>query len=424
MLRGLAGIAEADRISPYGVNESAAILRRFEYVERRLTRLMAGALVEQPLWEVKQALARHAWEDAEHTAWLRKRIVEMRLGPRSFERFDEPALRILLDEAIHAAGDPAELLAGVYLAIKRALIAAYRHHLAATQPLVDFPTVRALRLILLEEEAQLAWAEEAWAELAADPAARARAEAWAGYLGGLIAAAGGIDGQQPIPPGTPAPGRRRSHRPYRIPRTPGRDPRFATNNEDNYSIADGERPSGDPAADRERVRVMLSGRINEMAAVETVAAVIYEAEGQEWSFYHDLARHMWDECRHCCLGEVGLRAELGIGPTEVPQRLAFTRKCLAMTPAENYALLGIVAEHGMMQRRYKQAEYHFARDAGFRLAAQFQDYDWADEALHVAIARRWLPELARQEGRPLDDIVQASRHKYFGPAAAEAVTTG
>jgi len=73
-------------------------------------------------------------------------------------------------------------------------------------------------------------------------------------------------------------------------------------------------------------------------------------------------------------------------------------------PLEQYAVLGLEVEGKNM--RYppgKRQEWEFARDtARHPLATAFQDFDWADEVLHVNIARRqletWFPGGLKQIG--------------------------
>ena len=51
-----------------GVESAAAYLRRIEFVHRRLVFLEAFHLVARSLWELKAALGRHLYEDAEAAA--------------------------------------------------------------------------------------------------------------------------------------------------------------------------------------------------------------------------------------------------------------------------------------------------------------------------------------------------------------------
>lgn len=398
-MKGIAGISGAERLG-LGVNEACAILRRFEYVERRLTRMLAGWLPKMPVWEAKQAFGRHLWEDAEHTAALRKRIVEMRMGPRSFDAFTDPTLELLLDEAVHAE-TPAAFIDGTYLTIKAALVDAYRWYLDTSNPLVDFPSLRVLKQVLAEEEEQLAWAREAYAELATGDN-RCDLEDWQNYLSSIIKAAGGIAGRQPASGDLPE--ARHAGQVYRIPREPGRDSRFEISSEGNYSIGKADAPSEDSGENREKIVIMMRGRMNEMQAAECVAATIWEVDGKSWPFYHDLARHCWDEIRHSAFGEVAL-GTLGHEKTEFPVRVGSGRVYLGTSPVERYTMLGIGAEHGMMKSRYKQFEMEFCRATGYELETQYQDFDWADEALHVAIARRWVLELLDGDASKIPQVL-------------------
>src|SRR5579884_2835050 len=221
-MRSIAGIADAQRLA-FGVKENARRLQRYAYLEQRTLLALAGHLVGTPEWEIKQALGRHLWEDSEHTTWLRERITQLRTGESALDRVPDERLALLMDEALEAR-DTVELLAGYYGVVKPRLLAAYRRHVAETQPLVDFPTIRLLKFIICEEEEQLVWANEALEELTADPAAKARAEAWQAHLARYLAAAGGVVGDEPTSAEKLEPDRSRT--PAKLPRMPARDARF------------------------------------------------------------------------------------------------------------------------------------------------------------------------------------------------------
>jgi hypothetical protein len=67
-MRPIAGIADARRLA-FGTQENARRLRRYAYVEQRLLFALAGHLLGTPELEVKHAMGRHLWEDAEHATW-------------------------------------------------------------------------------------------------------------------------------------------------------------------------------------------------------------------------------------------------------------------------------------------------------------------------------------------------------------------
>ena len=69
--------------------------------------------------------------------------------------------------------------------------------------------------------------------------------------------------------------------------------------------------------------------------------------------------------------------------------------CMEVAPLEQYAVLGLEVEGANM--RYpigKRGEWEFCKDmAKHPLMATFQDFDWADEVLHVNIAREQLGQV-------------------------------
>src|ERR1044072_3470838 len=123
-LAGLATYAEAARIG-YSVDENVRRLLRYQWTERRLMTAL--------------------------------------LSPLSADA----ALAVLLDEALFA-DDAVELLAGSYGVVRAALAEAYRRHLSESNPLVDQPTRRVIRMALLEHDEALEWSRAALAALTRD----------------------------------------------------------------------------------------------------------------------------------------------------------------------------------------------------------------------------------------------------------------
>ena len=438
-MRKFAGISGAQRAG-LGVEENAGLLRRYAYVEERLMLLEAGRLPGTAIWEFKHALGRHSWEDGQHAAALRARIVTMRTSPGLLEQCPDPALQRLCDE-LASAEDEVELAAAVYGVVKPALLAAYRWHLATTNPVADFPTVRELEIIAREEAQQLAWGVEAVQELAGEAAAAdalvelrhwpaaqppppdavdpeppaaaqggpavgvplvpsqdaaSRAAGWQARIRALLAAAGGVGGTAPRV-GPPEP----SGRQWRLSRHPRRDPRFTINFNFNEP--------GDPPAQTvpDRLVFMMRGRLNELAAAENPASALWElalAGALPFAGLVELSRHMWDEIRHSMLGQAVLES-LGHDIRAWPLRIGPGYGYLSVGPLERYAHLGLNVEQGMM--RYppgKREEYEWCRDlARYPLAAMYQDYDWSDEVYHTQIARRWVGAALAPGGRGIAD---------------------
>lgn len=453
-MRPYANLPHADRPGLF-IEENVLLLRRYAYIEQRLLALQSGHFPGTATIELKHALARHAWEDAQHADALRRRIVTMRTSPHILEECPDPALAALLDE-VERAPDEALLLAGVHGLLKPALLRAYRWHLDTTNPVADFPTVRELDILIREEAGQLAWAAEAIAELCGAEAAEAAAGA--ATLAPLCAATNVL----PPDPGSPRPDLHRSggvsasDTPTRLsadtlpgsaqggppvgaPRKPapgdpararawqahlatflaaaggitGREPRGVAEapiRPERFHISRHPRRDprfqinwqfnepGDPPAESvpEKLIFMMRGRLNELAATENPASALYELAqgGAPWDALLEIARHMWDEARHSMLGQAVI-SHLGRDIREWPLRIGPGYSYLSVPALERYAHLGLNVEQGMM--RYppgKRQEFEWCRDvAQDPLAAMYQDYDWSDEVYHTQIARRWVARL-------------------------------
>jgi hypothetical protein len=398
-----AGIVDADALAPFGVEGNAAALRRFAFVERRLVQALAGWLPAAPEMEAKYAFGRHLWEDAEHAELLRRRVRQLRTGERALEAAPSHRLGLLMDELVYA-DDTAEFVAGAYGVAKAELLAAYRRHMAETQPLVDQPTLRILRIIVAEEQEQIAWGQEALDHLAGEPAALRRVEAWRGHLRAFLGGAGGVAGREPAPEGDVPVGRAATRPRYEIPREVAREPAFRAT---PGRFAPGERPEEWPP-----LHAMARARWYEMQAAEGLAMSIYEhGEAMPWEFSYDLARHCWDEVRHCMFGRVFMR-QLGLNERDAPMMVGNGNFNRRLSPYERYVRLGIMIEQAAMAKTGKRREYELCREQGNALAAQFQDYDWADEVLHAQLARKWTAQMAEEEDTPVEEAIAGISEKY------------
>ncbi|HJR35535.1 MAG TPA: hypothetical protein VJ817_11335 [Gemmatimonadales bacterium] len=384
-LAGLAGYAEAARIG-YPVDENVRRLLRYQWTERRLMRDLLSHLTAEPVWEVKCGYALHQWQDAEHVDRLRRRIGEMRHPVPSLDEAPDAALDTLLEEALRST-DAVELLAGSYAVVREALAAAYREHLATTNPLVDHPTRRVLRAALADHEASLAWSNTALAALTRyDAAAGVRARAWQEHLRAYLDGAGGIAG--PAPERAAQLPRPRAVASFAPDFHPRRDARFAG----QYAF---EFPPhvvyNDPRVPAdERNLALLCKRTLEMDVPEMMASIMIERGDAPWEFHFDFSRQLWDETRHAMMGTVALTAR-GVDWTRIPLNVGFAlRLNLHATPLERQTMLYAIEQSLMPGETGKRFEFHTAEEAGDPLSAHFHDYDWADEVLHAHIGRRWL----------------------------------
>lgn len=378
----IAGIHDYRRVPIFNVAENSRILQRYEFIERRLTRVIAGWLPGTPRWEVKFILGRLAWEDSEHTQMLRSRILELRTSERILDRAPSLNLSLVLDELV-LADDWLEFLAGL-VSLKRALLGAYERHLGQTQPLVDQPTCRILRILGAEEREQIALLDEQIA-LGAKSEDRARLEAWTMRITGLIDAAAGIQGIDPVSYTVRSEELRAGQRTFVPDRTYMLDGRFSQRQVPRF--LPGQESGGE---EREDVyRQIAMGRFAEMQAAASLALSLYENDGQPWEYYHLTARHLWDEIRHCAMGQAMLE-DLGLDWTKVPHFVGNYQFYASLPPLERIVRLGVIIELSGMESGLKRREVETARTHRLELAETFQDYDWADEVNHVDYAQRVL----------------------------------
>src|SRR5262245_43621206 len=154
-LAGVDSYKEALKIG-LSVEENVRRLVRFHWVEQRLAAIVVARIADTPEWEVKGGLALHQYLDIEHATSLGQRIRELRHPAHRLDTPPDDDLELFLNEVAEAQ-DTVELIAGVYCVARAGLAAAYRLHIDSANPLIDYPTRRALRLNLQEEEETVSW---------------------------------------------------------------------------------------------------------------------------------------------------------------------------------------------------------------------------------------------------------------------------
>lgn len=391
-LAGVCTYADIDQPG-FGIEENVALLKRYNWVETRITDLMLTQLAATPEWEVKGGFCQHLWLDAEHAKWLQERVSEMRHPPHNFHRAPDDALEACLQEALRSRST-VETLVALYRVLKPALLEAYREHRERTHPLVDQPTRRILRFIILEEKEMLEWGEAALEALLTSDERRAEADAWQAHLVAYLRAAGGVAGTRVSDEPVVLP-EARAALPLAPDWLPRRDARFESYNylfPPHWIYAQRDRPAD------ERMLALVCKRLLEMDVPEMMAAIIWRAREEAlaaghpkpWEYTAEMCRQVWDEARHSMMGEAWL-ASRGIDFTRVPLNVGFSLGLNTLaTPREAHAALYWI-EQGLMPRTTGKAyEWRTARESRDPLATLFMDYDWADEVLHVHIGRRWL----------------------------------
>ena len=409
----LAGICSYEEAARPGlsVDETVARLKRFNYVLRRLQEIGAAHLPSAPEWEVKCALSLHMWLDAEHASAIRARIAEMREPPLHLDDVPDERLEAPFEELIRARGT-AELIAGVYVETRAALVVALAEHMQLLNPLFDHPTYRLLRAVLREQEEVLSWGLTA-NEALVTAADREQVDQFRAHVRAYLSAAGGISGMEEPLAASALSEPRWDGLPYEMDAEPRRDDRFLdpfnmTARIDDYA-ADESLPAD------ERTWALAYKRLREMDVPEMMAPIIYKTRGKPWEYYHDLARQLWDEARHAMMGEVSL-VSVGIPFYAYPILITFsTTLNLECTPLEAHAILWNIEQSQMPRKTGKRYERSIAELNGDDFFTALQDYDWADEVLHVQIGRRWLPP--KDELRDLLDAIESRLSERSDPYA-------
>ena len=362
-LAGVATLEDATRIG-YSVEESVQRLLRHHWTEKRLSEIATAKLTGTPEWEVRGAFALHQYLDIEHADALRNRVREMRHPmPRTDIPPDDETESQFHD--LEQAASTLQLLRGMQR-IRHRLLSDYREHYEKTNPLVDHPTRRLLRFIIIEEEEMMSWLDAA---VAAEPK---------GEIGGGF--------------------------------VPQRDARFRESYNFNFpphNVATLEYVSAD-----ERNLALLCKRLLEMDVPEMMASFITQKSNEPWEFYLDYKRQLWDEARHSMLGEAAFEAR-GIDWTQIPLNVSFAlRLNQHATPDERQLMLWAVEQSLMPADTGKRYEYNTAREAGDELSTHFHDYDWADEVLHAQIGRRWLKGASVSDGEKVHEKTWTELEQY------------
>ena len=380
----LAGLATFEAAQAPGLSVEACVnrLKRLHWSFRRLHQIFVHRLVSEPIYELKMAFSLHAHYCAEHAAALRARVAEMREPPLGLDHVPDAALDLFFDEVL-SAPDTAALLAGIYRHALPALLDAFESYAAATNPLVDHPSLRVCRFALLEVREMEAYGRRALECFSTEAAAIPGG--WTANLSLLLAQAGGLDGSAPRAEGEPR--RAGAERSYVFNPVPARDERFS----DPYNMGvHAEAFLYDntlPAAPK--TLMMFYKRLREIDVPEVIASILAETTGKPWAYSVDMTRQLWDEARHAMMGEVGF-LKAGVDwrqhvPINFTWSLALNTQLKAL---ERHAVLYFI-EQGLMPKTGKRFEWEVGLASGDPFAALAQDFDWADEVLHARIGRDW-----------------------------------
>lgn len=362
------------------IETNVEYLKRYAYLERACMRTLSGWLPGVPEWEAKNEFGLHIWESADAADHLRARLRELRNYQP--ERNLSPTLQRLFAELDYAQ-NTAEVIATVYLVIKKALLEAYRTHPDVTWPDFDNPTVKVTEALIANTEKQVAWAEEFFPTIADRYPAW---EAWRDYIAGLLEADGGPTGAGAKREAPQRPDQRALLLPWKeCQRMPG----WPIFNPD-------EDIEPDRKADPEGHRLWrFKHYLNEMTAAETLGSILWMTPEMPWEYQHNVARHLWDEVRHSQLGQIRVQ-QLGLKIEDVPQVVQIYNVMMTLPAVEQYALLTTVIEpNGMPEKRANREHWEEIDD---EISAAAVSYDWSDENFHVRWGQKWTPVLLETYG--------------------------
>lgn len=361
----------------FTVDQNAELLLRFFYFERRLSQGLGSWTLAIPELEVKVETGRHIFWHMDAARYLRERLHEQEKRLHEIDEYRNEEIDLFIDEMLSAEDTP-ELLVGVHLVAGRALETAYRHHIDDTCPVMDAPTIRVLRRILLDYEPMLAWAEAAIEAYIDGGVEEDRLERWRWHLYRLLASIGGVTGaderaMRPSP-------LRVETKPYVRGEIPMRDSRFATfTHTGDYNKADGEPRYPLQTYEDERLRFVRTQR-DEVDAIEAFGTFLWDIRFKNFDAEYYLARITWDESRHTESGHRALQA-IGYDPFELPNRLTSSTCRGPMEPAYAMAEINLFGEIGVLKTINHLIDEARRRDDS--MVAHISDFIRSDERTHV-----------------------------------------
>jgi hypothetical protein len=115
-----------------------------------------------------------------------------------------------------------------------------------------------------------------------------------------------------------------------------------------------------------------------------------------------MTRQLWDEARHAMMGTIYFEQRGIDWKRWIAIHPGMSIRLGTLAPHDVHTVLFAIEQNLMPATSGKKLEYEISRNAGDPLAATIQDFDWADEVLHVHTGRRWL--LARLDLSPQEAV--------------------
>lgn len=369
-------------------------LKYFQSFEIQLSRLLGGWLPGVTRWETKHELGLHIWQNSESSRDLRTRLWELRVT--NPDRGVEPEV-IKAVKALSLAQHDYELIAGLYLGVKKQLAEAYQGYLDATYSVYDYPSIPLLKRLIITTAEQLKWAERELGLLTDSGEKKRHMQRWLIYSQDVLKAMGGVDGQG-----------ERSEWPVPPPAYSSLLPFSEAKRDERFKVQISGMPMPEKSQRLEWSVWQFANYAAEMQAAETLASILWETEGMPWEFYFDIARHCWDEVRHSKLGETRL-AQLGYHVSDFPCSVGSYAWRQLFDPLIRYCALTYIIEAGSFKLKHESYQEYLAH--GDAESAQAIMFDIVDETMHVRWGSKWVPKLMEHFGysQSLEELVEKCR---------------
>jgi hypothetical protein len=353
--------------------------------QTELARVQAGFLPLLAEWSQRKELPELIFRTMRRVQDLRLRGRELGVSFAELHVSEAVAGRELLRE-LCAAPTEADVLAGALHGVSAALVAAIDGYLRRNDRVYDQPSVPLLEASRAELQAQMTWAEQALAALAAGGGATPDPV----WLAKVRQLAEGLDAALQTHVNRSAAPLRAGRRIGRLPRADAQLPRGFRHLEFGPEAL----PPDNTYPQRERYHAV--NFLQEVQAADSCASLLFEAPDMPWNFYFDLSRHLWDESRHAMFGEKKL-AHLG----QTAAQAGLSSKAYAMrqtlAPLDRYAALATQEADAFPG---KHAGLKDALAHGDSVSAMAWSYDIADETQHVRFGNTWIPVMIEKTGEP------------------------
>lgn len=353
-------------------------LRNLADFQTELFRVVAGFIPAVGRWKVRRELTGVVFRDARRVQDLRQRCKE--LGSNfagTHASAAVPAAPLLT--RVCQAPDPDSALYAVFTIIKPCLHELLKSYLQEELRIFDAPSTPVVEESMAELERQMAWAAPLFATK------EGRAATW---LGAIRQETAGLS--------LALSAKRSSAEAVKVGRKIGQLPVAVSVIPNGFN----DRPDGTPLAEgadyAQREVYHAHNFLMEIQASDSCASLLFEAPDMPWEFYFDLARHMWDESRHCEFGEIKLKAlgqdirKMGVSHTAYVMRQT-------IDPLDRYAAL-TTQEADAFPGKHVGLQDAIAH--GDNLSARAWSYDIADETQHVRYGHKWIPVMIKETGEP------------------------